>query len=56
MGVNPIVASSTSMYMIMLATFSSTVMYIVQGDFDYAWVGWFMIWCGIGVVIGMIGF
>ena len=28
MGVNPIVASSTSMYMIMLATFSSTVMFI----------------------------
>lgn len=31
MGVNPIVASSSSMYMIMLATFSSTVMYIYNG-------------------------
>jgi uncharacterized membrane protein YfcA len=56
MGVNPIVASSTSMYMIMLATFSSTIMFIVSGEFDYNWVAWFMIWCGIGVLIGMICF
>lgn len=31
MGVNPIVASSTSMYMIMLATFSNTVLFIYNG-------------------------
>lgn len=54
MGVHPIVASSTSMYMIMLATLSSTIMFIYQGEFDYAWTSWFMVWCGIGVLVGMI--
>jgi len=42
------------MYMIMLATFSSTAMFIYQGQYNYMWTGWFMIWCGIGVLIGMI--
>lgn len=54
MGVNPIVASSTSMYMIMLTTFASTVMYIYNGQFMYRWTGWFMLWCGMGVVFGMV--
>lgn len=54
MGVHPIVASSTSMYMIMLATLSSTIMFIYNGEYDYEWTGWFMIWCGLGVLIGMV--
>lgn len=54
MGVHPIVASSTSMYMIMMTTLSSTIMFIYQGQFNYAWTGWFLIWCVLGVVIGMV--
>ena len=54
MGVNPIVASSTSMYMIMLTTGASTIMYIYNGEFKFDWTAWFMIWCGLGVVFGMV--
>ena len=54
LGVNPIVASSTSMYMIMLTAFASTIMYIYNGAFKYKWTGWFMIWGGLGVIFGMI--
>ena len=40
--------------MIMLTTFASTVMYIFNGVFNYRWIGWFLIWCGLGVFFGMI--
>lgn len=51
-GVNPIVASATSMCMMMHTTFASTIMYIYQGAYNYAWTGWFFIWCGLGVIFG----
>ena len=54
LGINPIVAASTSMYMIMFASFTSTMMYLVWNKIDVAWTAWFYIWCGIGVFFGMI--
>jgi uncharacterized membrane protein YfcA len=54
LGVNPIVAASTSMYMIMFASFTSTMMYLVWNKIDIVWTAWFYIFCGIGVFFGMI--
>lgn len=51
-GINPIVGGATSTCMMMHTTFAATIMYVYEGAYDYAWLGWFMIWCGIGVIVG----
>jgi uncharacterized membrane protein YfcA len=52
-GIAPSVAASTSMYMIMLTYSASTFMIFIYGKLIFNWSAWFLIWCGMGVFVGM---
>ena len=52
MGVPPLVASSTAMYMILYTSTASTVIYFTYGALDVPYAAWISLWCSVGVLIG----
>jgi len=52
MGVPPLVASSTAMYMILYSSTASTVIYFTYGALDLPFAAWISLWCIVGVLIG----
>ena len=56
MGVPPLVASSTAMYMILYSSTASTVIYFTYGALDVPFAAWISLWCSLGVLIGAVLF
>jgi uncharacterized membrane protein YfcA len=52
MGVPPLVATSTAMYMILYSSTASTVIYFTYGALDLPYAAWISLWCSLGVLIG----
>ena len=52
MGVNPIVASSTSMYMIIYSSAASTIVYLTYGTLEINFALWLSFWSSVGIMIG----
>ena len=46
------VASSTSMYMVLYSSTASTVIYFSYGALDLTFGVWISFWCSVGVLIG----
>ena len=53
MGVPPLVATSTSMYMVMYSTGASTVMYLSYGAFNFPFGIWLSFWGSVGICVGV---
>jgi uncharacterized membrane protein YfcA len=53
MGVPPSVSTSTGMYMIMLSTFASSVMYISYGRVNIEYSIWIGFWTSLGILVGL---
>jgi len=51
MGVPPLVATSTGMYMVMYSTCASTVMYLSYGTLDIYYASWFSVWGSVGIMV-----
>jgi len=52
-GLPPKVVSSTSMYMIMYSTFSSSFIYLIFGTLNIQYACWIAFWCVLGTMIGL---
>ena len=52
MGVPPLVATSTAMYMVLYSSTASTVIYFSYGALDLQFAAWISFWCSVGVLIG----
>jgi len=55
LGVPPRVAASTGMFMIMFSTFSSSVIYVIQGTLNIEFGLWLGFFTAIGSIIGLAG-
>lgn len=53
MGVPPLVATSTAMYMIIYSSTASTVIYFSYGALDLTFAAWISFWCSIGILISV---
>ena len=53
LGVPPSVSTATGMYMIMLSTSASSVMYISYGAMPINYAIWLSVWCSAGIVLGI---
>jgi uncharacterized membrane protein YfcA len=53
LGVPPIVATSTGMYMVLYSTGASTVMYLNYGTMNLQFMVWLSFWSSIGIVVGI---
>ena len=53
LGVAPSVAASTSMYMIMFSAIASTILLVIYGQVNMAYVLYLACSCGVGVILGM---
>lgn len=53
MGVPPSVSTSTGMYMILLSTFSSTVLYISYDKLNISYGLWLGFWTSLGILYGL---
>jgi len=53
MGVPPSVSTSTGMYMILLSTFSSTVLYISYDKLNIPYGLWLGFWTSLGILYGL---
>ena len=53
LGVAPSVAASTSMYMVMYSAAASSVLLLIFGQINVAYVLYLAVSCGIGVILGM---
>lgn len=56
LGVPPLVASSTAMYMILYSSTASSVIYFTYGALDLQFAAWISFWCSVGVIIGLLLF
>jgi uncharacterized membrane protein YfcA len=54
LGVNPRVASSTGMYLVLFTAINATVVNWVSGTLNFAYSGWIGTWSVIGSIIGFI--
>ena len=54
LGILPIVASATGMYMVMVSTFVNTILYAFAGFLNYGFAFWQAAFTLVGTVIGMI--
>jgi uncharacterized membrane protein YfcA len=54
MGIPPVVSTSTGMYMIMLSTFSSSIIYISYDQLNIPYSLWLGFWTGLGILFGLI--
>jgi len=54
LGVNPRVAGSTSMYLVLFTAVNSTIVNWVDGTLNFVYSGWLGCWSVIGTVIGFI--
>jgi len=52
-GVNPLVSSATGMYMVMLATLSSSILFIMEGRMLYAYALYLGIFMTIATILGI---
>jgi len=52
MGVPPLVATSTAMYMVLYSSTASTVIYFSYGALDLPFAAWISLWSSLGVLIG----
>lgn len=53
MNVPPSVATSTGMYMIMLSSCASTIMYISYGRLNISYALWLGFWTSLGILFGL---
>ncbi len=53
LGVPPLVATSTAVYMIIYSSAASTVIYLSYGAFDAYFAMWISFWCSIGIVVSV---
>jgi len=53
MGIPPTVSTSTGMYMIMLSSFMSSILYISYGRLNLAYAAWFGFWTSLGILAGL---
>ena len=53
LNVNPIVASSTGMYMVMFSTLSSWILFVISGTLNIAYGLWLSLFVIIGTVYGL---
>lgn len=53
LGVPPLVATSTAVYMIIYSSAASTVIYLSYGAFDLYFALWISFWCSIGIVVSV---
>ena len=51
LGLPPIVATSTGMYMQMYSTLASTVMFFTYGTLDLKFAAWFSFWGSVGILV-----
>jgi len=54
LGVPPTVSTSTGMYMIMLSTTASSIIYISYGIMPVWFAIWLSVWCSAGIVAGIV--
>jgi len=54
LGVPPSVSTSTGMYMIMLSTTASSIIYISYGIMPVWFAIWLSVWCSAGIVAGIV--
>mmetsp|Transcript_42972 Transcript_42972/g.50404 ORF Transcript_42972/g.50404 Transcript_42972/m.50404 type:complete len:139 (+) Transcript_42972:337-753(+) len=52
-GVNPLVSSATGMYMVMLATLSSSILFTMEGKMNFPFAIWFGIFMCFATIIGI---
>jgi len=55
LGIPPRVAASTGMFMVMFSTFSSSVIYVIQGTLSIEFGLWLGFFTAIGSIIGLAG-
>ena len=53
LGIPPVVASATAMYMIIYSTGASTLSYALSGSIDTQVAAWSGLWCMIATLVGM---
>lgn len=53
LGVPPSVSTATGMYMILLSTTASSIMYISYGVMPIYYAIWLSVWCSAGIVLGI---
>lgn len=53
LGVPPLVATSTAVYMIIYSSAASTVIYLSYGALDAYFAMWISFWCSIGIVVSV---
>jgi len=53
MGIPPTVSTSTGMYMIMLSSFMSSILYISYGRLNLAYAAWLGFWTSLGILAGL---
>jgi len=54
LGVNPRVASSTGMYLVLFTAIAATVVNWISGTLNFAYSAWIGLWSVIGSIIGFI--
>ena len=54
LGVPPSVSTSTGMYMIMMSTTASSIIYISYGVMPILFSIWLSVWCSAGIIAGIV--
>ena len=53
MGVNPLVVSSTALYLIIFSSGQSMIMFMLFGKVNYMYLAWLALFTGTGVFLGL---
>lgn len=53
LGVPPSVSTSTGMYMVMISSAATTIIYLIYGQLNIPFSIWLSFWCSMGIVVGI---